>query len=75
MTVGQVVVLGESLAVAGFALGGATTVAADDPDSVRRSWDALPDDTAVVVLTPAAADALGARTGRRAGILTVTMPP
>jgi len=71
----RVVVLGESLAVAGFALGGAATIPADDAEAVRRSWDALPDDTAVVVLTAAAAVALGARrTDERPGILTVTMP-
>jgi vacuolar-type H+-ATPase subunit F/Vma7 len=70
----RVVVLGESLAVAGFALGGATTMSADDPEAVRRSWDALPGDTAVVVLTAAAADAIGPRTDERPGVLTVTMP-
>jgi vacuolar-type H+-ATPase subunit F/Vma7 len=70
----KVVVLGEALAVAGFGLGGAVTMPADDPTAVRRSWAALPADTAVVVLTAAAADALGARTDERPGVLTVTMP-
>jgi vacuolar-type H+-ATPase subunit F/Vma7 len=70
----RVVVLGESLAVAGFALGGAATMPADDPEAVRRSWRTLPDDTAVVVLTAAAADALGSRTDERPDVLTVTMP-
>ncbi|HXX89848.1 MAG TPA: hypothetical protein VEI83_06475 [Acidimicrobiales bacterium] len=71
---GRVVVLGESVVVAGFALGGAVPVAADDPDAVRRSWESLDGDTAVVVLTPAAADALGARTAERPDTLVVRMP-
>jgi vacuolar-type H+-ATPase subunit F/Vma7 len=70
----KVVVLGESLVIAGFALGGAATMPADDPEAARRSWDALPDDTGVVVLTAAAADALGPRTEQRPDVLTVTMP-
>jgi len=70
----RVVVLGESLVVAGFALGGAATMPADDREAARRSWDTLPDDTAVVLLTAAAADAIGPRTDERPDVLTVTMP-
>jgi hypothetical protein len=39
-------------------LAGATVLDAADADSVRDAWAGLPDDVAVVVLTPAAADAL-----------------
>jgi len=73
--VGRVVVLGESLVVAPFALAGAITFPADDPDSVRGRWEALPDDTSVVILSPAAATALGALPAGRPDLLTVTMPP
>ena len=53
-----IAVLGERHRVEGFALAGATVFAAGDAGAVRDAWAALPDDVAVVVLTPAAADAL-----------------
>jgi vacuolar-type H+-ATPase subunit F/Vma7 len=53
-----IAVLGEQHRVEGFALAGATVLDAADADSVRDAWARLPDDVAVVVLTPAAADAL-----------------
>ncbi len=71
---GQLVVLGESPAIEGFALGGATPIHAEGAESVRQAWSALPADTVVVVLTPAAAAALGDRTSERPTVLTVTMP-
>ncbi len=49
--------LGEHPRVDGFVLAGARVVPADGPDEVRTAWAALPPD-AVVVLTPAAADAV-----------------
>ena len=59
---GRVVVLGESLVPSpGSRSAARSRSAADDPESVRRCWEALPDDTAVVILTPAAAAALGTR--------------
>jgi len=71
---GLLVVLGEAARVARFALGGATVTSADDPDTVRRRWEALPDDVAVVVLTEQAAAALGADTAPRDHVLRVVMP-
>jgi vacuolar-type H+-ATPase subunit F/Vma7 len=53
-----IAVLGERHRVEGFALAGATVFDAADADSVRNAWARLPADVAVVVLTPAAADAL-----------------
>ena len=35
---GLIVVLGEAARVEGFALGGATVIAAEDADAVRRAW-------------------------------------
>jgi vacuolar-type H+-ATPase subunit F/Vma7 len=75
--VGSVVVLGERSRVTGFALAGARVAPAEDARTVLAAWQALEDDVAVVVLTPAAAIALGAlldeppRPGRP---LTVVMP-
>ncbi len=70
---GSVVVLGEAGRIAAFALGGAIVTPADDPEAVRRAWDALPDDVSLVVLTERAAAALqGQRLGHEA--LRVVMP-
>ena len=67
-------VLGEQVAVQGYALAGAVVLPAEDADAVRVAWDQLPDDVAVVVLTPAAARVLEqATTALRP--LTVVMPP
>ena len=71
---GLLVVLGEAARVASFALGGATVIPAEDPDAVRRSWEALPDDVAVVVLTEQAATALEHPAARRDGVLRVVLP-
>jgi vacuolar-type H+-ATPase subunit F/Vma7 len=56
--VGRVAVLGAGVRVQGFALAGAFVSIADDEDAVRSAWQDLPSDTAVVVLTPEAAQAL-----------------
>ncbi|HET7487197.1 MAG TPA: hypothetical protein VFJ85_04665 [Acidimicrobiales bacterium] len=57
---GRVAVLGGSPRVDGWALAGAVVVPAEGPDAVRRAWDALPDDVAVVMVTPEAAPHVGA---------------
>ena len=70
---GRVAALGAQVRVQGFALAGATVVAADDADSVRSGWHGLPGDVSVVILTPEAADALsGVLPDPRR--LTVVMP-
>jgi len=70
--VGAVVVIGEPAFVAGYAMAGATTTPARGPDEVRRAWESLPSGTTLVILTAAAADALG---GRLSGDpLTAVMP-
>ena len=56
---GSVVVLGESVRVRGYALAGAVVMVANGPDEVRRAWDTMPQGVSLVVLTPAAATALG----------------
>ncbi len=55
----RVAVLGEGPTVQGYALAGALVLAAPDDAAVRAQWAALPADVAVVVLTAAAARALG----------------
>jgi vacuolar-type H+-ATPase subunit F/Vma7 len=54
----SIAVLGESHRVEGYALAGALVFVAADANSVKDAWARLPDDVDVVVLTPAAADAL-----------------
>ena len=54
----SVAALGERHRVEGFALAGALVLVAADAEAVRDAWARLPDDVAVVVLTPAAANAL-----------------
>lgn len=71
---GGLVVLGEAARVKGFALAGATTIAAGDRSAIERAWADLPAETSLVVLTPAAAAVLGGRVLERGGVLTVTMP-
>jgi vacuolar-type H+-ATPase subunit F/Vma7 len=56
---GLVVVLGESVRVQGYALAGAKTIVAETPDEVRRAWNALESDVALVLLTPFATETLG----------------
>jgi len=73
--VGRVVVLGEAARVEGFALGGATVIAADDRDGVLRAWASLGDGVAVVVLTANASTALDGVPAPHDEILTVVMPP
>jgi vacuolar-type H+-ATPase subunit F/Vma7 len=68
----RVAVIGEASRVQGFALAGAVVCPVTGPDSVRAAWAGLADDITVVLLTPAAADALDATSvGDR---LTVVMP-
>jgi vacuolar-type H+-ATPase subunit F/Vma7 len=71
---GGVAALGERARVVGFGLAGALVRVAESPDAVRAAWSALPGDVAVVVLTPAAAEALGAERARGWPV-TVVMPP
>ncbi|MDF3149718.1 MULTISPECIES: hypothetical protein [unclassified Streptomyces] len=77
MTMGRIAALGERSRVAGLALAGAVVLVADAPEAVRRIWRSLPDGVDLVILTPAAAEALesdrAAPGGRRP--LTAVMPP
>ncbi|PFG38894.1 hypothetical protein ATJ97_1384 [Georgenia soli] len=70
---GRVAVLGEGTAVSAFALAGALVLPADDDAAVRSAWAVLPADVEVVVLTAAAAQALGPVHDRPLP-LTVVMP-
>jgi vacuolar-type H+-ATPase subunit F/Vma7 len=53
-----VAAIGEYERIAGFAFAGVQVCAADDPDAARAAWAALPNEVALLILTPAAHDAL-----------------
>lgn len=68
---GTVAVLGEAALVEPYALAGARVLPAATPEEVRAAWRGLGDDVLVVLLTPAAADALGTP---HAGPMTAVLP-
>lgn len=71
-----VVVLGEEVLVAGYALAGARVLAADDPATVLDGWAAVSGsaEVAVVVLTARAAEVLGGRRDAADAPLSVVIP-
>lgn len=71
---GHVVAIGEPELVEGFALAGATVIAAAEPDAVRAAWERLPETVTMVVLSPRAAGALGELLGLRPILHAVTPP-
>lgn len=56
---GRVAILGEEVRIQGYGLAGLLLVGADDPAAVRAAWAALAPDVGAVILTLAAAAALG----------------
>ena len=72
--VAGVAAIGTEDLVAGFGLAGARVRLADDPVAVLAAWHDLPADVAVVVLTQAAADALGEQRRASGAPLTVVLP-
>jgi vacuolar-type H+-ATPase subunit F/Vma7 len=68
-------VIGEFLAVQGYALAGAVICPADGPDEAAAAWDALPPDTALAIMTTNAATWLVDRLQRRPDVLTAVMRP
>jgi len=74
MVAPTVVALGEPSLVDGYRLVGASVCAAEDPAAVLEAWDRLPAGTALVILTGAAALALGSLVRDPDAPLTVVMP-
>lgn len=69
---GRVAAIGESFRVEGLRLAGVVVLPGEGGSEVRTSWASVPDDVSVVILTPAAAEALEPV---RHGRLTVVLPP
>jgi hypothetical protein len=68
-------IIGEELAVEGYALAGCVLLPANNPDEVNSAWQALPPDTVLLILTQTAATWLGDRLAQRPDIMTAVMPP
>jgi vacuolar-type H+-ATPase subunit F/Vma7 len=72
--VSRIVAIGEGSRTRGFALAGATVVVAEDAAEVAAAWQALEPDVGLVLLTTAAAEAVGRDAGDRPHLLTAVMP-
>jgi vacuolar-type H+-ATPase subunit F/Vma7 len=67
-------VIGEPLRIFGYGLAGALLCPASSQPEALRGWQALPDDVAVVVLTPQAADWLAAELPSRPEVMPAVLP-
>lgn len=68
-------VIGEVLAVEGYALAGARVHAADSQTEAVAAWATLPPDTALLILTARAAEWLADLLPQRPDILMAVMRP
>ncbi|MHB1876667.1 MAG: hypothetical protein ACYCPF_17645 [Streptosporangiaceae bacterium] len=68
-------VIGEPLAIEGYGLAGAVLCPAADPAAALAAWQSLPGDVVVALLTPAAAEWIGAEArSDRPEVLAVVLP-
>ncbi len=70
----SVVAIGESDELEGFALVGVTVQITETPETIDAAWSELDSDVGLVILSPAAAEALRSRLVERPDVLTVVMP-
>ncbi|MEU8617819.1 V-type ATP synthase subunit F [Streptomyces sp. NPDC048623] len=70
---GTVAAVGEHMRVRGFVLAGVDVFPAEHAEEVREAWRSLPDQVSLVIVTSAAAEALGPEL-EDARFLTVVMP-
>ncbi|WP_062006429.1 MULTISPECIES: hypothetical protein [Arthrobacter] len=71
---GAVAAIGERALLAGFHLAGARIHACESEQEFLHAWTALPQDTAVVILTPRCAQALGPAVTVPGSPMTVVLP-
>lgn len=71
---GDVVAIGETHELEGFALAGVSVFVAGTDEAVVEAWRRLGSETALAILTSAAAAALGPKLSERPDVLTVVMP-
>ncbi|MEU5100494.1 hypothetical protein [Streptomyces sp. NPDC020996] len=70
----RVAAIGEWVRVAGLTAAGVDVFAAEDPPAVRAARERIPADVGLVIMTPAAAAALGPEPFDDTGPLTAVMP-
>jgi vacuolar-type H+-ATPase subunit F/Vma7 len=71
---GRIVAIGDEARILGFALAGAVIYPAADREAVVAAWRDLRPDDVLVILTSAAAEALGEEAVRTRPPLTAVMP-
>ncbi len=71
----RIAAIGERERVRGFAFAGVHVAEAEDAQGARAAWRALPDDVALVILTPAARSALQVEIDASERLLCAEMPP
>ena len=70
----RVAAIGEDVRVAGYGLVGVEIHAAEDAPAVHAAWEALGEDVACVVLTPAAGAVLRDRLAERPRLVWTVLP-
>ncbi|MFC8672758.1 hypothetical protein ACFUEN_08805 [Streptomyces griseorubiginosus] len=71
----HIAAIGERQRVIGLTAVGAAVLPAPDPEAVRAAWHTLPAGVGLVILTPAAAEALGPGVVAGDEPLVAVMPP
>ncbi|MFW6205295.1 MAG: hypothetical protein ACOC96_10000 [Actinomycetota bacterium] len=71
---GTVAVVGAQALIQGYVLAGARPLVAESAEQARAQWAGLASDVLVVILTPAAAEALSAERAEPGGPMAVVMP-
>ena len=70
----EVAAIGASPQVGGFALAGARVYPVDTAEQARAAWREMPDAVAVVILSKAADEAIGADRVAESAPLTIVLP-
>ena len=70
----QVVAIGEEALLDGYALAFAEVIAAASPSAVREAWGSLGPEVELVILTPAAHEALAPRLRGEPRVMWVVLP-
>ncbi|WP_324787748.1 hypothetical protein [Streptomyces sp. H51] len=70
----RIAAIGERVRVAGLTAAGVDVYAAEDPPAVRAARERIPADVGMLIMTPAAAAALGPEPFDDTGPLTAVMP-
>ncbi len=69
-----IVAIGATYELEGFALAGVKVIAAATDAEVAHAFSVLDDEVGMVILSPAAAKALGSAVAARRDVLTAVMP-